>query len=148
GNEALFDKLAETDGDDYAAYPGFDELFADLGTVLTKQDVRFLLRMEVRRKVQDARGSAFPMGDFQSDLQLQKAIAENMKALGDGNEPDPSYAKTFDEPTEPGAPPALLARAEDLRKALDLVRVHESDGLNEQQLKTLRELLESASGQN
>lgn len=148
GNEALFDKLAETDGDDCNAYPGFDGLFADLGTVLTKQDVRFLLRMEVRRKVQDARGSAFPMGDFQSDLQLQKAIAENLKALGEENGGDPSYAKTFDEPTEPGAPPALLARAEDLRKALDLVRGHEASGLDEQQLKTLRDLLESASGQN
>jgi C-terminal peptidase prc len=148
GKETLFDKLAETDADDYSLYPGFDELFDGLGTVLTKQDVRFLLRMEVRRKVQDARGSAFPLGDFQSDLQLQKAIAENFKALGATFDSEGSYAQTFDEPSEPGAPPALLARAEDLRKALDLVKGSSEAGLNEQQLKTLRDLLESASGQN
>ncbi len=147
GKEGLFDELAQSDSDDCNAYPGFDELFADLGTVLTKQDIRFLLRMEVRRKVQDARGSAFPLGDFQSDLQLQKALAVNLEARGDSVDDLDTYAKTFDEPVEPGAPPALLARAEDLRKALDLVSGTD-DGLNKQQLDALRELLESASGQN
>ncbi len=148
GKEGLFDKLAQSDGDDCNAYPGFNELFTDLGTVLTKQDVRFLLRMEVRRKVQDARGSAFPLGDFQSDMQLQKALAVNLEARGESAESLDSYAKTFDKPAEPGAPPALLARAEDLRKALDLVRGTDADGLSKQQVVALRELLESASGQN
>ncbi|MCA9003499.1 MAG: hypothetical protein KDB61_16355, partial [Planctomycetes bacterium] len=129
GNEALFDRLALSDGDDVSAYPGFDALFDSLETVLTKQDVRFLLRMEVRRKVQDARGSAFPLGDFQSDLQLQRAISENLSARGESADAVESYKLTFDEPTDPGAPPALLARAEDLRKALAMVKGHTDSGL-------------------
>ena len=139
--------LANNDMDDYSAYPDFDELYASLGTVLNKQDVRFLLRMEVRRRVQDERGVAFPLGDFESDLQLQAAIKEILKKRGTEVETEEAFAKTFDKEVDPNAPPAMLARAEDIQKALDLLGP-EDHALTAEETQRLRELLKSAAGRN
>ncbi len=101
--KAVFDELALGDDDDCSRYPGFDDLFASLDTVLPRTDVRFLLRMEVRRVVQDARGKAFPYGsDYQEDIQLQTAIAQVFEALGEAPTVVAAYAKTFDEVGEDG----------------------------------------------
>ena len=139
--------LANNDMENTDAYPGFDELYNGLGTVLSKQDVRFLLRMEVRRRVQDERGSAFPLGDFESDLQLQAAIKELLNQKGMTLDAEPAFAKTFDEATDPNAPPAILTRAEKLQKALDLLG-DEDRALTPEESKTLRELLSSAAGRD
>lgn len=140
-----FTLAALVDMDDTSAYPGFQELYSSLGTVLSQQEVRFLLRMEVRRRVQDERGSAFPLGDFQSDMQLQAAIRTNFEKLGLPIDSVPAFAKTFDETSDPNAPPALLARAEDLQKALELLGQEGKQLTAEEQLE-LRRLLESAAG--
>lgn len=70
----LFVELARSDRHEYSLYPGFEDFYASLDTVLPKDDVRFLLRSEVRRRVQDDRGAAFPLGDFSEDPMLQEAI--------------------------------------------------------------------------
>ncbi|MEZ6019574.1 MAG: S41 family peptidase [Planctomycetota bacterium] len=147
GNKELFTRLAQQDMDNTSAYPGFDDLYKDLGTVLSKQDVRFLLRMEVRRRVQDERGSAFPMGDFESDHQLQVAIEKNLEKLGQQAQQIDAYARSFDADEDPSAPPALLAHVQNLRKAIDLLGP-EGHQLSADELKSLRELLEEAAGQN
>ncbi|MDP6956465.1 MAG: S41 family peptidase [Planctomycetota bacterium] len=96
-NRDLFEKLAEGDGDDANLYPGFDSFYAGLNTVLPREDVRFLLRREVRRRVQDLRGAAFPQGsDFQEDYQLQAAIDTLLSSAGDSWRDIPEYASTFD----------------------------------------------------
>lgn len=95
--------LAEGDDDDYSQYPGFDELYGGLETVLPQSDIRFLLRMEVRRLVQDSRGKAFPYGsDYQEDVQLQAAITQVLESLQEGPDQVDSYAKTFDRVGEDG----------------------------------------------
>jgi carboxyl-terminal processing protease len=100
---ATFDTLALGDDDDWTRYPGFEDLYAGLDTVLSKADVRFLLRMEVRRLVQDTRGRAFPFGsDYQEDVQLQAAIAQVFEALGEAPLNVVAYAKTFDEVGDDG----------------------------------------------
>jgi len=102
-HRAVFEELAEGDDDDHGRYPGFDELYEGLDTVLPKADIRFLLRLEVRRLVQDARGAAFPYGsDYQEDVQLQAAIAQLLEELGEAPTAVASYAKTFDEVGEDG----------------------------------------------
>ncbi len=73
-NKELFVELAASDRHDPNLYPGFDAFYASLDTVLPKDDVRFLLRSEVRRRVQDDRGAAFPSGDYGEDPMLQEAI--------------------------------------------------------------------------
>lgn len=95
-NKARFEELADCDLDDANAYPGFDQLYNSLGTVLPPQDVRFLVRTEVRRKVQDDRGAAFPDGDYQEDPQLQEAIRVVLEKLNTPVESIPQYAKTFE----------------------------------------------------
>ncbi len=74
--------LAETDGKETGRYPGFDAFFAGLGTTLDMDDVRTLVRAEVRRRVQDLRGGEFPIGDFQEDPQMQAAIRAVLAPLG------------------------------------------------------------------
>ncbi len=73
-----FYKLAEDDGKDPAGYPEFDALFTSLTTHLTKDDVRELLRVRVRRFVQDDRKREF-LSDVQGDDQLQRGILETCK---------------------------------------------------------------------
>ena len=99
----LFEELAEGDEGDWTRYPGFKELYESLDTALPEDDVRFLLRLELRRLVQDDRGAAFPYGsDYESDVQLQKAIEILLEKLGSKPDDYPAYAKTFDVVGEDG----------------------------------------------
>lgn len=95
GNVDLFEQLAISDSADCSKYPGFDEWYAGLGTRLGKDDVRFLLRREVRRRVQDLNGAAFPRGDYQQDYQLQRAIALILEQLGLDWHDFPEFLLTF-----------------------------------------------------
>jgi C-terminal peptidase prc len=129
-DKAKMNQLAECDYDDTNAYPGFDELYNALGTVLSAQDVRFLVRNEVRRKAQDERGAAFPDGDYQEDPQLQAAVRSVLERLGGSVEAIPQYAKTFEpkEEEKPDSPSKILASGlsdtarSDLRTAMTLLR--------------------------
>jgi carboxyl-terminal processing protease len=80
--ERLF-QIADNDRKDIALYPGFEDFYLGLETPLSRDDVRQLVRAEVRRRVQDARGQEFPDGDFVEDVQLQEAIRLALDKLGD-----------------------------------------------------------------
>lgn len=82
-NEDLFKKLVVTDNQDAASYPGFDDLYKDLATPLTKNDVRIYLRARLRRAWANKVGRPL-VQDFQEDPQLQRAIFEVLqKSQGD-----------------------------------------------------------------
>lgn len=139
-------RLALSDRGDWNAWPGFEELYADLGTTLGRDDVRLLLRIEVRRLVQDSRGSAFPMGDFQEDRQLQRAVTELFEAQGRPLSEVPEFALTFqveEDDAEDVLPVAMLtgARMDEARRLLGRAEVEER-GLTAQELAQLRGLLE------
>jgi carboxyl-terminal processing protease len=107
----IFNQLAGCDEDDVARYPGFQELYDSLQTVLSQQDVRMLLRGEIRRRVQDDRGAAFPEGDFEEDLQLQAAITSVLERLNKKPAEIAEYARTFDAANAKDAAPQLVAAA-------------------------------------
>ncbi|MDP6408942.1 MAG: S41 family peptidase [Planctomycetota bacterium] len=93
----LFEELAYGDGGDTSRYPGFSEFHAGLSTLLPPQDLRLLLRTEIRRRVQDERGAAFPFGgDYQEDRQLQRALEVVFEELGRSAGEVEAYALTFD----------------------------------------------------
>ncbi len=94
-NKELFVELARSDKHDYSLYPGFEELYTSLDTVLPKDDVRFLLRNEVRRLVQDDRGAAFPLGDYGEDPMLQEAIRAVFDKRGTSYFDVEEYATVF-----------------------------------------------------
>ena len=138
--------LAYCDFDDPARYPGFDALYDSLDTTLDREDVRFLLRIEVRRRFQDLRGSALPMGDFAEDLQLQAAIEDVLGKRKGAPADVAEYAATFQErdgdeervAAGPGrAPSADLARARELMAAVD-----EGGALTAESLQELRDILD------
>lgn len=76
----LFYELAENDGRDPSAYPGFAAWRDTLDTPLDDDVLRRWLRWEIRDRVADDRGKPFPgirqFGDWQEDTQLQAAIRE------------------------------------------------------------------------
>ncbi|TDJ75259.1 MAG: S41 family peptidase [Planctomycetota bacterium] len=147
GNEELFERLAQTDNGDPWAYPGFEELYESLATTLPEDDVRFLMRREVRRVVQDIKGEAFPLGDYEEDVQLQAAIRAVLAELDLSPEDIPAYASTFSKQDE-GPVAALDARPQpsrDLDHALSLIaEARVADGrMSEEGLRELTELIES-----
>jgi C-terminal peptidase prc len=77
----LIARNAATDNFDAASYPEFDALMKSLETPLPKDDVRWLLRREVRKKAQDLRGREM-VADFQDDPQVQRAIADLLGSIG------------------------------------------------------------------
>jgi C-terminal peptidase prc len=136
----IFSQIANCDEDDIARYPGFQELYDSLKTMLPPQDVRMLVRGEIRRRVQDDRGAAFPEGDFEEDLQLQAAITSVLEHLNKKPSEINEYARTFDVPAK-DAPQPLASRDDQrtrLKSALTLV----TDARNHGQLdaKTAAEL--------
>lgn len=148
-NQLTFEQLAMGDNDETANYPGFAELYASLKTVLPEQDVRFLVRREVRRLVQDLRGEAFPAGDYQEDLQVQAAVRKLYEDLGQDVNSIESYAKTFDEPQKASristaAPIAAPVGVRDLDSALALIaEATDAEGnLSAESLQRLTEILE------
>jgi len=149
-NTDLFQHLANSDFDDPNRYPGFEEFYVSLKTNLPREDVRLFLRSEVRRRVQDEQGWAFPQGDFQEDRQLQAAIADVLRRRGSDWKDLPEYAQTFDLEEEERAVAAGVYpddRGSDLvQEALARVReAKRGDGeLSEASLKQLREMMEAA----
>lgn len=80
-NREAFEKLADWDGHDTARYPGFEALYASLDTKADVEQVREVLRDELRYKVADARGTAF-ICDYERDSVLQRGILEACKKVG------------------------------------------------------------------
>ena len=144
-DKEIFGQLANCDEDDVSRYPGFAELYASLKTVLPQQDVRMLLRNEIRRRVQDDRGAAFPEGDFEEDLQLQAAITSVLERLNRKPADINEYARTFDPSNgKDAAPQQLVAAAtrDDQRSRLKNALTLVSDARTHGQLdpKTAAEL--------
>ena len=149
GARETFERLAYNDLDDPSVYPAFDDLYDSLDTTLSRDDVRFLLRIEVRRRVQDVRGSAFTYGDFTEDVQLQAAIEEILSGAGKKVEDYTAYARTFDvREIDPdavaGGPPA----GGKVKRALALIAEAESAPLTKESAEELRSLLDDLEKQN
>jgi len=147
-----FEAIAYGDMDDTSRYPGFEEFYAGLETMLPPQDVRLLLRAEVRRRVQDARGAAFPLGgDYQEDYQLQKAIEVVFERLGRSAFEVEAYEVTFDEVGRDHTDRASLSVAarpsarerEAVRDALALLAAarREDGRLSEENIALLHEVI-------
>jgi len=138
--QKLFE-IAQNDRKDISLYPGFEDFYQSLTTPLSRDDVRELVRAEIRRRVQDARGQEFPPGDFVEDLQLQEAIKVALEKLGDSPGNFPDYAAI---PAESVDRDRLAAMGQDsLSEALRLVETARSAGgqLSDEELKKLAELL-------
>lgn len=140
-HRALFMELAETDRRDASIYPDFEEFYAGLDTVLPKDDVRSLIRREVRRRVQDEIGREFPFGDFQEDVVVQAGIREILEKLGIDVSEIEAYAATFRpaKEVEDDADTVSVARVErpDVSRALALIQeARDGDG------KVSKELLD------
>jgi carboxyl-terminal processing protease len=123
-NRELYDTLAVNDQKRGDLYPGFEQLMRELGTTLPPDDVRRVLRFEVRRRVQDARGAAFPLGDFVEDVQLQKAIEVALEGLGRKPTDVDEFDLVFDLPRQALGSRLALARGDekDLSRALQEAR--------------------------
>jgi hypothetical protein len=150
-NRPAFEALALFDGDDAARYPGLTEFYATLDTPLSLDEVRMLVRLEVRRKVQDARGAAFPTGDFQDDQQLQAAIDDVLAKLDTPRESIEEYAGTFDTVEEVRSNPALVARNSrlgDLDRALALIAQSDDGPISGESAAELRRILETLKSKN
>lgn len=75
-------QLARGDGHKTDGYPGFDEMYAQAAeTKLSREDVRFLLRQELRRRL-IAEGVEIPQVDLQEDTVFVGAVKEAAKAAG------------------------------------------------------------------
>ncbi len=136
----LFSRLADNDRKDTSQYPGFDEFYAGLKTPLAPDDVRQMLRAEIRRRVQDSRGQEFPQGDFVEDLQLQEGIRRVLTALGRSIAEVDEYGATIQPDSSPRLALAQDGKAK-LRDALDQLNtaLKADRRLSE---STLRELVE------
>jgi C-terminal peptidase prc len=113
-----FSQIADNDRRDTALYPDFENFYQSLRTPLPPDDVRQLLRAEIRRRIQDARGQEFPQGDFVEDRQLQAAIRHVLGKLGEKPESIEDYRATI----EPDLSPRLNLATNDkdkLRGTLD-----------------------------
>jgi len=109
-HEDEFAAFAVCDNKDTSLYPGFDDFYAELDSPLDKDDVRVMIRTEIRRRMQDERGGAYPFGDFVEDAQVQVALGHLLGALGMSAEDFEEYARTFQEEEsegEDGEPVAL-----------------------------------------
>ncbi len=143
-------KLAYCDFDDPELYPGFDDLYASLDTSLPEEDIRFLLRIDVRRRFQDLRGSALPMGDFAEDLQLQAAIEEVLAKRDQSPDGIAEYKATFVDREAEGdrvASAPSRVRSPELARARELMAPTEGGGtLSPESMAELREILEGLDG--
>lgn len=114
-NHEAFRTMAICDEKDVSRYPGFEEFYTDLGTPLVRDDVRILLRAEIRRRMQDERGGAYPFGDFEEDIQLQAGLVTLLEAIGETSEDHIEYKTTFeasgDKEAVNGVPVASLDSA-------------------------------------
>jgi len=135
-------QLAVCDDRDTSNYPGFDAFYDGLETHLTDEDVRLLVRRELRRIIQDERGYEYPRGDFQEDSQVQAALKHFFEAFGEDPKQRPEYASTFLPPQKDvlQAPITLASKKQFLRDAHDLLA---SAKLNEEMNKDTLEKIEA-----
>ena len=138
--------LAQSDRKDPARYPDFEPFYDSLDTVLPREDVRFLVRREVRRRVQDERGAEFPFGDYQEDLVVQAGIRRLLADLGRDYGDVEEYAATFADPSEAESAPAPVARGrdpEEFRATLALIEeARDGDGhLSKETLERVLDIL-------
>ncbi|MBJ22818.1 MAG: hypothetical protein CL933_25690 [Deltaproteobacteria bacterium] len=138
-------QLAICDDRDTSNYAGFDEFYSGLKTHLTTEDVRFLVRRELRRIIQDERGYEYPKGDFQEDSQVQAALKHFFEGFGEDPMVHPEYASTLLPPDRDAlsAPITLATRKQFLRDAHDLLAsARLSEEMDEATLEKIEALLE------
>jgi len=143
----LLRELALYDANEVTRYPDFDDLYARCNTPLSRDDVRELLRGEVRRRVQDDRGAEFPLGDFQDDRQVQAGLKVAFDALGRRLDEVPEYATTIrGNPLEKSPEQRLVADARDvLQGRLGPGMSDQERQALIQELPRLRQMLSSAN---
>ncbi len=150
GNAELFRELAENDYKDPGRYPGFQAFYEGLSTPLPVDDVRMLLRAEIRRRVQDLRGKEFPVGDYVEDVQLQLAVRELLRQRSLRPEDYPEFSSTF-KPA-PRVTGEVLADLDEgsLRESLAIIdEARQGDGhLSPDALEQIAELLERTLKRN
>jgi carboxyl-terminal processing protease len=142
----LFARLARTDLGDASAWPDFDEVFAATPSTLSRDDLRDMLRDEIRRRVQDERGAAFPLGDFQEDVELQRAIQALAERSGKEWRAVPEFDATFRNLDPEAQSHELLARisAENtLEKLLLRLQAARENGADAAEIAELIELIET-----
>jgi len=105
----LMESLAHGDRHDPAAYPGFDAFYASLTTKLSKQAVRYLVRLRVREQYSDGLGRAL-VGDVVDDEILRAAIVDLFATMKVDPKSIPDLAFLADLPpqkkTDEATPPA------------------------------------------
>ncbi|TAJ23357.1 MAG: S41 family peptidase [Planctomycetota bacterium] len=139
----LLRTLAVFDANDPNRYPDFDAFYAKCNTPLSQDDVRELLRGEVRRRVQDDRGAEFPLGDFEDDRQVQAGVKVVLEKLGRKTTDVPEYAATItQDPLEKGASDKLVA---DVRSHLSGQQSEKVRQALIQELPKLQEMLSAAN---
>ncbi len=139
----LFGQLAVNDDRDPARYPGFEGFYQSLSTPLPMDDVRFLVRQEIRRRVQDDRGREFGSADYVEDPQVQEAVTALLRDMGKSPEAVAEYASTFKPRSSVGVNVAYGER-QDVERTLEAIaRARDGDGvLDAETLQKLEELLE------
>ena len=85
---------------DPAAYPAFDEFYTALDTKLSKQAVRELVRIHVRRRVEESIGREL-VGDIVDDVQIQTALRELLATMKIDPKTIPDLAFLADVPPPP-----------------------------------------------
>lgn len=141
-----FSEIADNDQRDTSRYPVFDEFYRSLHTPLPPDDVRQLLRFEIRRRVQDERGQEFPQGDFVEDVQLQAAIREILARLGKTQDDYEAYRTTIPPQAVPQLDLAAVGESE-MRATLEQLEgalKARDHTLPESTLRELVELLKSS----
>jgi C-terminal peptidase prc len=92
--------LAEGDGLDASRYPGFETLYKELETPLKPDDLRRLLRAQMRRAASDLRGREY-VADILEDRQLQRAIHNALQKCGKKVDDVAAYAFLKDQVPQP-----------------------------------------------
>jgi hypothetical protein len=141
-NKPLFVGLAENDLRDPSRYPEFDAFMAQLATPLSPDDVRQLVRSEVRRRVQDLRGKEFPAGDFVEDVQLQEAIRVVLAPLGKSTTDIEEYRAAI-PPSPAGRLQLAKVERQSMQETIDqITAARKADGkLSPEVLDNLAEML-------
>lgn len=144
-HQDLLSELADNDQKDPSRYPDFEEFYEGLNTALPEDDVRFMVRTEVRRRIQDLRGAEFPPGDFVEDVQLQEGIRQVLEGRGDSVDDVPMYAACFEPPAEVRSQRLAGLDNASLQTALDNIAAlrRGSGELSEEDLALITEILRS-----
>lgn len=91
-NKLRFKRLAKNDKKDTSLYPEFETWYKTLNTDLSKNDIRRMLRRQIRQQLADERGKSFAC-DYVEDVVLQRAIVEMAGKLKMDLEKSKDYQK-------------------------------------------------------